>query len=357
MTKENDLILGVFANYGFSYPGIEHYMVSIARSGYTGRKVLLCWNLDKPVQATLLRWGYELVFVDPPERETKALPVNFFIHRMKVVADYLAAHKDEFRFVFWLDIKDLILQNDPSVWMEKHKGEAKIIASTECVTLGQEETNAKWIHDVCGYAAPARLLDKEVINGGTFAGEAAIMADVFAYTHEFIEDYKGEYPACQPTLNYVLHEYPDIAPHVRIPRWTEGFAACLHPMWAHGEKEGIAWNPRDLCRPFLRDCPPALDINKRLLFAREKTDPRNMGLAYINWGNSLAFRFASTNNPAHTIELIDSTEKDVPFSIVHGWDRDFGMKHFFEQAYSFERLHVVTEVYNDYKDIVRKAKR
>jgi hypothetical protein len=352
MTKDNDVIIGVFANYGFSYPGIEAYMVSIARSGFSGRKVLLCWNLEPPVRDMLLDWGYELVFVDPPARETKTLPVNFFIHRMKVVAEYLAEHKQEFRFVFWLDVKDLILQTDPSLWMEQYRGNAKIIASTECVTLGQEETNKKWIIDVCGQA-PNRLLDKEVINGGTFAGEAAIMADVFMHTYNLIKNYKGEWPACQPSLNYVMHEFPDIAPHVRIPRWTEGFAACLHPMWATGEKEGIPWNPRDLCRPFLRDCPPALDINKRLLFAREKSDPKNMGLAYTPWGGALAFRFASTNNPAHTIELLDSTENDVPFSIVHGWDRDWGMKHFFTETYSFERLQVITEVYNRYRAIIK----
>lgn len=354
MNKNNDLILGVFANYGFSYPGIEHYMVSIARSGYTGRKVLLCWNLAKPVQDMLVRWGYELVFVDPPAKETKALPVNFFIHRMKVVAEYLADHKDEFRFVFWLDIKDLIVQSDPSIWMEKNIGDAKLIASTECVTIEQEETNAKWVKDVCGPEAYMMLRDEEVINGGTFAGEANIMASVFMYTYNMIRDYKGEWPACQPTLNYVMR-FPDIKPFLRIPRWTEGFAACLHPMWAHGLKDNQPWNPRDLCRPFLRDVPPALDINKRLLFARTKTDSNNLGLGYLNWGGRVDFSFMAKTDPAHSIELIDSTPADVPFCIVHGWDRDFGMKHFFEQAYSFERLQVVTEVYNDYKNIVRKG--
>src|SRR5579863_659430 len=218
MTDEQDVILGVFANFGFEYPGIEQYMVSIARSGYRGRKVLLCWNVQPPVRNMLIRWGYELVFVEPPAKETKELPVNFFIHRIKVVAEYLAAHKNEFRYVYWLDIKDLVLQTNPSRWMEQHKGDEKIIASTECVTLDQEETNKKWILDVCGSFAPNLLLDKEVINGGTFAGEAVIMADVFKYTYDLIRDYKGEWPACQPTLNYVLHCHPDIAPYVRIPR-------------------------------------------------------------------------------------------------------------------------------------------
>jgi len=354
MDARNDVIIGVFANYGFTYPGIESYMVSIARSGFQGRKVLLVWNLGIPVRNMLTRWGYELIDVDPPAKETKALPVNFFIHRIKVVAEYLRMHHRDFRFVFWLDIKDLILQNDPSLWMEKHKGDARIIASTECVTLEQEETNNKWILDVCGTEVHSWLKDHEVINGGTFAGDAIVMAAVFGNVYEFIRDYKGEYPACQPAINYVLRTKPFID-DLRIPRWSEGFAACLHPMWAQGMRHGFPWNPRDLCRPFLRDVPPALDFNKRLLYARTKTNPDNMGLLYQTFGQSIDFAFTPHNHPTYGIELIDATEQDIPFSIVHGWDRDPGMAHFFTEAYSFDRLHVLTEVYRDYKMFLEKG--
>jgi hypothetical protein len=355
MTDEQDLILGVFANFGFEYPGIEQYMVSIARSGYRGRKVLLCWNVPPPVRNMLIRCGYELVFVDPPAKETHELPCNFFIHRMKVVAEYLSAHKNEFRFVFWLDIKDLVLQNNPSRWMEQHKGNAKIIASTECVTIAQEETNAKWVNEVCGPDMYEQIKDEEVINGGTFAGEPDIMATVFDSTYQLIKDYKGPWPACQPTLNYVLR-FPDIAKHVRIPRWTEGFAACLHPMWATGQKSGVEWNPRDLCRQYLRDVPPAFDMNTKLLYARGVTNPASMGLGYVRWGAPLNFIFLKETNPMFTIELIDATPKDVPFCIVHGWDRDAGMKHIFEQNYSLPRLQVITDVYNDLRTFLQKGK-
>jgi hypothetical protein len=354
MTKENDLILGVFANYGFEYPGIEAYMVSILRSGYTGRKVLLVWNLPVPVRNMLIRWGFELVDVQPPAKETKTLPVNFFIHRMKVAAEYLRKHHHEFRFVFWLDIKDLILQNDPSVWMEKNRQGARLIASTECVTLEQEETNNKWILDVCGAEIHSWLKDHEVINGGTFAGDSIVMAAAFDRIYDFIKNYTGEWPACQPAINYILRTKPFID-DLRIPRWSEGFAACLHPMWAAGQRYGEEWHPRDLCRPFLRDIPPALDFNKRLLYARTKTNHANMGIVYSEFGKPTEFKFTPFNHPYYSIELIDATEQDVPFSIVHGWDRDAAMGRFFSEAYAFDRLHAVTEVYRDYKMFLEKG--
>ena len=146
-TDRDDLIIGVFANYGMEYPGIEQYMVSIERSGFRGRKVLLVWNLRPEVHNMLIRFGWELIATPPPPRETKTLPVNFFIHRIKVVAEYLQVNAWKYRDVFRLDIKDLVLQTNPSDWMEKNRQGAAIIASTECVTLEQEETNDRWIKD------------------------------------------------------------------------------------------------------------------------------------------------------------------------------------------------------------------
>ena len=349
-TEKDDCILGVFANYGFEYPGIEQYMVSIARSGYTGRKVLLCWNLRPDVHNMLTRWGYELVYVDPPPRETKVLPVNFFIHRMGVVADYLSEHYREFRDVFWLDIKDLVVQTNPSRWMQANRKKS-IVASTECVTLEQEETNNLWIKDVCGAAAHRWLKDREVINGGTFAGEAEIMKDVFCDVYSFIQDYDGEYPACQPAINMILHS-AKYCERVEIPRWTEGFAACLHPMWAVGRPS----HPRDLVRPYLRDVPPAFDIEKRLLYARRAIDKNSMSLKYhSSWGGKLEFTFLPKYNPRTGVELISATEYDVPFCVVHGWDRDWNMKHIFCETYSFERLAGLTEVYQDYRQFLEKG--
>ena len=350
-TERDDCILGVFANYGFEYPGIEQYMVSIARSGYQGRKVLLVWNLRPDVRNMLVRFGWELIDTPPPPKETKKLPVNFFIHRVKVVAEHLQTNFFKYRDVFWLDIKDLVLQTNPSYWMEKNRKGAAIIASTECVTLGQEETNNLWIKDVCGLEIHDWLKEEEVINGGTFAGEARLMTYVFSRVYDFIKDYDGEFPACQPAINYVMHS-PGIKEQVRIPRWTEGFAACLHPMWAMGHPS----NARDLVRPYLRDVPPALDIETRLLYAREASNPNSMSLNFCSkWGQALEFTFMPTYKSRRGIEIIKATPADVPFSIVHGWDRDWNMKHFFCEAYALPRLKALTDVYRDYKKYLEKG--
>jgi hypothetical protein len=105
MDAHDDLILGVFANY--SWDAIEAYAVSIALSGFRGRKVLLVWNLANEVRSRLKVFGFELIDV-PPANMRVTFAGEFFRHRDKLVAEYLAAHKSEFRFVFWLDIAQLM---------------------------------------------------------------------------------------------------------------------------------------------------------------------------------------------------------------------------------------------------------
>jgi hypothetical protein len=81
-----------------------------------------------------------------------------------------------------------------------------------------------------------------------------------------------------------------------------------------------------------------------------------MSLKYhSSWGGKLEFTFLPKYNPRTGVELISATENDVPFCIVHGWDRDWNMKHIFCEAYSFERLAVLTEVYQDYRQFLEKG--
>src|ERR1039458_7726038 len=114
MDATNDLILGVFANYTLSW--LEAYMVSIQRCGFRGRKVLLVWNINAEVRQRLKEYGFELVEVSPRTTREVVFATEFFRIRDYLAHEYLTQHHHEFRFVFWMDIRDLVFQTDPSVW-------------------------------------------------------------------------------------------------------------------------------------------------------------------------------------------------------------------------------------------------
>lgn len=322
MDRTQDLILGVLGGAWvgvYGYPGLESYVESIRRSGFMGKKVMLTWQLRPDVKAKLIEYGFEVVEIIPWP------PEPFFHARMRLGWEYLKEHYKEFRYVFWLDIKDLILQSDPSVWMEENIGEAKIIGSTECVTIEQEETNQMWAKTILGEEKYQEIKDEEVINGGTWAGYSETMMEVFHHVHLGCKTYSGPYPPCQIWINYVMRQSP-FKEALRIPRWSEGFAACLHPCWS-------PW--RTPCWSHMRDSHPVLDINTCTLHAGTKPNTNNQMIVFNpRWGTNRRIQIVGPSNPLHGVEC-EANPKGKPFAIVHGYDRDWDVKSLFDFRYRF----------------------
>ncbi len=324
MDRKQDLILGVLGTqWERTRPGgVESYLESIKRSGFSGRKVMLVWDIHPNTRTMLVSGGFELVELPSPSEA-------FFIARMRVCAEYLRDHYTEFRYIFWLDVKDLVLQSDPSLWMEQNIGEADIIASTECVTIEQEETNQLWARTVLGEDKYQEIKDCEVINGGTWAGRSEAMKEVFQKVSEGCNTYTGGHPPCQIWINYVMHV--TMKEQVRIPRWSEGFAACLHPCWS-------PW--RMPCWPNMRDVHPVLNPDNCKLYAGTTPNPENSMILFNPvWGNNPAVQWAdrkiiieSPSHPLQGIECSDSPSGKL-ITIVHGYDRDWDMKALFEYVY------------------------
>lgn len=321
MDKTHDLILGVLGTqWERSRPGgLESYLESIKRSGFSGRKIMLVWDIHPRTRNLLLQSDFELKDLPSP-------PEAFFKARMRVCYEFLKENHKEFRYIFWLDIKDLVIQSDPSIWMEKNIGKAEIVASTECVTIEQEETNQLWARTILGEEKYQEIKDCEVINGGTWAGKSSAMAEVFHQVHLGCLTYNGGYPPCQIWINYVLHTM--FKERMRIPRWSEGFAACLHPCWS-------PW--RTPCWPHMRDPHPVLNEKTGVLHAGTIPNAKNSMIIFNpRWGKDQRVTLGSPSHPLEGVELVDEP-KGKPFVIVHGYDRDWDVKALFEFKYNSVR--------------------
>jgi len=324
MEKTQDVVLGVLSGLGyvFKYPGLEAYLESISRCGYTGRKVMLVWNINPAARQALLKYGFELVDINPWPTEP------FFHARMRLAWEYLKNHYKEFRFVFWFDIKDFVFQTNPSVWMEENIGDAELIGSTECVTIEQEETNQIWARSILGEEKYQEIKDEEVVNGGTWAGTVEAMTEVFSEVNKGCSTYSGPYPPCQIWINYVLRQKP-FKSVLRIPRWSESFAACLHPVWWVGAREK--------CRPYLRDNAPVLHLETCTLYPGTSNDMLKERVGFNNhWGKDKPFSMLPVEaGPMAGVGCV-SKPKNKPFAVVHGYDRDWAVKEMFEFKYRFD---------------------
>jgi len=321
MNSTHDCILGVLAGptYVLKYPGIEAYLVSIEKSGFSGRKIMLVWNIHPITRKYLLQYGFEVIDVPNP------IPQESFFHtRIRIVADYLPKHYQEFRYIFWLDIKDLILQSNPSVWMEENIGSYKLVGSTECVTIEQEETNQLWARTILGNSKYEEIKNEEVINGGTWAGESEMMMNVFQQVYAITKEYDGSFPPCQPSINYVLRQEP-FKSSLYIPRWDKSFAACLHPFWS--------WSARAKCRPFVRDNPPVLNYDTGILYPSNGHNPKNNMIAFNRYNKTI---IPGTNGPLFGCECVTNSNLK-PFAIVHGYDRDWQIREVMESKYEMDK--------------------
>lgn len=321
MDSTQDVILGVLSGqqYVFSYPGVEVYLESLRRCGYRGRKVMLVWDINLTTRNKLLEFGFEIVDLMPWPSD------RFFHARMRICWEYLRDHSDEFRYVFWFDIKDFLFQTNPSIWMEKHIGNYGLVGSTECVTIEQEETNRLWAKEILGEDKFQEIKNEEVINGGTWAGKADLMREVFHQVHLGCKDYSGPYPPCQIWINYVLRQQP-FKKELMIPRWSSGFAACLHPCWS-------PW--RTPCWPHMRDPHPTLDMDTVTLYPGTVPNRnRKMILFSSDWGRYKPLQFSDTTDPLHGVE-INLQHTNEPFCVVHGYDRDWSLKALFDYKYAF----------------------
>ena len=317
MNKDSDLLLGVLGTQWerSRAGGVNTYLESIKRSGYTGRKVMICWDIHPQTRVDLLRYGFELVDLPNPKEP-------FFIARIRVVYEYLKAHHQEFRWVHWFDVKDFLLQSDPSAWIDQNAGNYSIIASSEPVPIRTEETNWLWATSILGESKASEIANCLVINGGTFSGKSEIMLELFYQTHLLCKDYTGGFPPCQISLNFVMHTM--LKEDLYIPLWSEGYAVCGHPIWS-------LW--RTPCWPHMRDPHPVLDINKCVIHAGTTPKPSNAMVKFNDiWGTDTRLQIEHPANPLQGIECVDNPQGKA-FSIFHGYDRNWNLKRMFEFKY------------------------
>jgi hypothetical protein len=132
---------------------------------------------------------------------------------------------------------------------------------------------------------------------------------------------------------------------MRIPRWSEGFAACLHPCWS-------PW--RVPCWPYMRDPHPVLSTDTCNLYAGTVPDSENPMIVFNPlWGKDRRLKIETPSYPLNGVECVDNPKGEA-FSIVHGYDRDWDVKTLFEFKYSSTEVANLLEEYKKHNEEVSK---
>lgn len=239
MDATNDVIIGTACNYPWG--DFKNYALSLCRSGFQGRKILFVRNITDAARRNLLRLGFELIDYEKKE-------ANTVIQRFKLLADWLDAQGD-IRFVIHCDVRDVIIQKDPSPWMERQT--ARIFGASEFILYRNEYCNPQWVEKLYGVKGTAFLANEEVVCAGTVAGTADAVRRLSRRIYESSTDRFGD---DQAALNMLLRT--EFKEETIIPKADEGFILTAG-WWLIGNCEGNQ-DQRIGQRSLLRMTPPIL---------------------------------------------------------------------------------------------------
>lgn len=293
-----DVVIGAITGYTFKQ--IAPWVNSLDRSGFTGRKVVIVYNADFDTVAELASRGYEIVAFHQDDLLRRfTYPKNPFSTAI-VVERFCAYHMflnqqpmGSIRYVIATDVRDVVFQSNPSTYLESLDPflNHQLIVSSECLQYQHEEWGANNLS--CAFGPLMYDLHKghTIYNCGVLAGRAEhfsglsktlyLMSQIVPYPHVV----PGGGGPDQAALNILLSTQA-YSKHTCFTNHEYEWAAQL----------GTMMDPRKLASyaPHFIDPHPRFDVET-----------------------------GSVVNP-----------RNIPYVIVHQWDRVPEVKTAFERKYA-----------------------
>jgi hypothetical protein len=211
--SKKDLLVGCITKYTKS--DVEPWVESIQRSGYTGGKMMLVYDVSQDV-INYLKLNHFDVY---QSQLNQHIILQRFLDLHHLLKDIDCDR------IIWTDVKDVIFQTNPSHWLNKNKTKP-IIACSECITFKDDE----WAVTNAGTSFPMEwewLQNKTSHCAGTIAGDKEYIRDLFIniYRWSLTSSNPGQL-SDQAAYNVLINQtqYKDI---VQFTPQEDGFATQL----------------------------------------------------------------------------------------------------------------------------------
>lgn len=175
-----DLLIGAIS--GYNYSQIKYWVNSLNQSGFTGNKVIIAYDVSYDTVDKLTQKGFQVVtFAENSSERRFFYPLNGFRHqdtsidRFYQIWRFLQLYSDNYRYMISMDVKDIIFQSNPSMWLENNLGDMKINVGSECIP---ESWNLDVTHESYGPIVHQKMEKITTMNAGTIAGRAKYMKDL-----------------------------------------------------------------------------------------------------------------------------------------------------------------------------------
>lgn len=177
-----DIVIGSITNY--EYPQIKHWVNSLDRSGFSGDKFMLCYNISYSTANELRSRGYHLITFDQNDEaqryEYKKQNFCIMLERFVHMWYFLRSKKGQYRYLITTDVKDVVFQKNPSEWLERNLvGGKKINASCESIRYKDEWWGNNNLMQSFGPLVHEANKDNLIYNAGVQSGDFDTMIDLF----------------------------------------------------------------------------------------------------------------------------------------------------------------------------------
>ena len=170
MAKKN-LVISAFAGYNFNQ--LKPYVLSIQESVPNTDLVMVAGVTDDSTRTSLSSLGWKLI--DLPY--FKDIPIH--VLRFLPMYDFLREHGDDYNLVVSTDVKDVIFQSNPFVWLENNLHDKKLVAGSEALRYCDEPWGDDNLRSAYGGYVYERFKNNTIYNVGTLGGTADYMRDLF----------------------------------------------------------------------------------------------------------------------------------------------------------------------------------
>lgn len=175
-----DLIIGAYTNYNWDQ--IKYWANSIDKCGFIGDKAVIVYNSDYDTVKKLSDLNFNvIIFNQDPITQNYYWPnpnLIIVVQRFYHLWQYVSSNYHKYRYVITTDVKDVVFQTNPSIWLENNIGDSEIVASCEGLIYEDEP----WGNDNLKGSYPMwyeSLKNNLIWNCGVQAGKGRALSDLW----------------------------------------------------------------------------------------------------------------------------------------------------------------------------------
>ena len=251
--SNRDLIVGCATNYDWSK--LKYWVNSINRSGFEGDKVLILMNCDKDTVEKISNSGFSIIAFNQDSNGNLTYNSNMMVHVERFFHIYQLLKDNLYRYVITTDVKDVVFQQNPSVWLENNfTDNDDLVFSSESMKYKDEPWGNQNLMETFGSQIYEDFKNNTIFNVGVLAGRGYAMRDLMM--NIFASCLHRPIKICdQSTFNFLISRHPYLKSSI-YSKSEDGWACQL----------GTTADPSKIeqFRPFLLEPSPKMEGDKVL---------------------------------------------------------------------------------------------